>query len=349
MPAARPLLLPWAVNAAVLPRWCPPPPFDPEAVWSRPSNTIRLLLERLQRRQADRHGPGLLAAGREPVGRHHPVLGEERQQPPGGRGRRRCAWRGAMASRNGSATARPPAPRSSARRDSGTLAGLNESSVRSRLLPLAADEEGVGLGQRQQQVLPAAAGGRSTRPSGGPGCRRRGRSPRARSRSGTAAWPAVVHLAGSRQLAGQLGHAGERAVDVGAEQLAAGVDRLPVIGGAVQPHAVEVLEAEADGIEGGVAGAAQRDLLAILATTCAPRWWPGRTPAACRGRRAADRRRAGTAAARARTRPGRPARSARRRSRPARPRNPPWARNPARCLGSSITFWKASPVTPLTP
>src|SRR3954468_12185540 len=123
MPAARPLLLLWAVKAAVLPRWWPPPPFEPAAVWSSPSNTMTLLWWGMSGARL----VGIVQAFSVPLGNQ--VDGTTPFSVKNVRSRRGAAvaalaLRGLIASRNGSASATPPAPRSRALRERGALAGL---------------------------------------------------------------------------------------------------------------------------------------------------------------------------------------------------------------------------------
>src|SRR4051812_28197456 len=122
MPAARPLLLPWAVKAAVLPRWWPPPPLEPAAVWFRPSKTMRLLWNGIRGARLT----GMVQAFSVPLG--YQLFSTTPFSVKKFSIRRGAAdavaartRRGVMASRNGRAMATPPAPRRSARREIGAL------------------------------------------------------------------------------------------------------------------------------------------------------------------------------------------------------------------------------------
>ena len=103
---------------------------------------------------------------------------------------------------------------------------------------------------------PVAASPRTSR-SASSCCSRRRRSRRGRSRSGTTAWSRSARVVAGRQLLPQLDRAVERPGDVGAEDLAGRVDGLAVFRVAELAGAVEVLEAEADGVDQLVAAAAR--------------------------------------------------------------------------------------------
>src|SRR5690606_31449792 len=122
----------------------------------------------------------------------------------------------------------------------------------------AAVEEGVGLGQRDDEVLdpPTRAGELLREVVDGAGVI---------LRFGAAvgvAEPlhghAALDLGRVDEQAGQLGHAVELALGGRADDLAGGVDRLAGLAGAPAPDAVEVLEAEPDRVHERVAAGALR-------------------------------------------------------------------------------------------